>query len=173
MACNIDPIHQHGSDHGESISIVSVGWFLFSFATWCWVNRFFQKFPPRQMKHPIYYACRRAQSLQLCPTVCDPMDCSPPGSSRPCDSPGKDTGVVAMPSSRASFQPRDRTCISCITGGFFTLSDRGRERLLQSGYQTPLSKKIIILQSIFYLPSLKTFLSNRKKKEDKLQIINS
>ena len=23
----------------------------------------------------------RAKSLQLCPTLCDPMDCSPPGSS--------------------------------------------------------------------------------------------
>ena len=25
-------------------------------------------------------ACMRAQSLQLCPTLCDLMDCSPPGS---------------------------------------------------------------------------------------------
>ena len=32
--------------------------------------------------------------LQLCPILCDPMDCSPPGSSLcPWDSPGKDTGV--------------------------------------------------------------------------------
>ena len=30
---------------------------------------------------------------QLCPTLCDPMDCSPPGSSVPGDSPGKNTGV--------------------------------------------------------------------------------
>ena len=34
-----------------------------------------------------------AQSLQSCPTLCDPMDCSPPGSSVPGDSPGKNTGV--------------------------------------------------------------------------------
>ena len=27
------------------------------------------------------HACVHAQSLQLCPTLCDPMDCSPPGSS--------------------------------------------------------------------------------------------
>ena len=120
---------------------------------------------PTKIDEASHLLCnRRAQSLQSCPTVCDPMDCSLPGSSRPCDSPGKDTGVVAMPSSRASFQPRDQTCISCITGGFFTLSHRGREWLLQSGYQTSLSKKLIILQSIFYLPSLKTLLSNRKKK---------
>ena len=37
--------------------------------------------------------CVRAQSLQLCPTPCDPMDCSPPGSSVLGDSPDKDIGV--------------------------------------------------------------------------------
>ena len=35
----------------------------------------------------------RAKSLQLCPTLCDPMVCSPPGSSVHGDSPGKSTGV--------------------------------------------------------------------------------
>ena len=30
---------------------------------------------------------------QSCPTLCDPMDCSPPGSSVLGDSPGKNTGV--------------------------------------------------------------------------------
>ena len=34
-----------------------------------------------------------AQSLQSCPILCDPMDCSPPGSSVHGDSPGKNTGV--------------------------------------------------------------------------------
>ena len=34
-----------------------------------------------------------AKSLQSCPTLCDPIDCSPPGSPRPWDSPGKNTGV--------------------------------------------------------------------------------
>ena len=32
---------------------------------------------------------------QLCPTLCDPMDCSLPGSSVHGDFPGKNTGVVA------------------------------------------------------------------------------
>ena len=31
--------------------------------------------------------------VQLCPTLCDPMDCSLPGSSVHGDSPGKNTGV--------------------------------------------------------------------------------
>ena len=30
---------------------------------------------------------------QSCPTFCEPMDCSPPGSSVPGDFPGKNTGV--------------------------------------------------------------------------------
>ena len=36
----------------------------------------------------------RANLLQSCPTLCNPMDCSPPGSSiHAWDSPGKNTGV--------------------------------------------------------------------------------
>ena len=29
----------------------------------------------------VMVACMHAKSLQSCPTLCDPMDCSPPGSS--------------------------------------------------------------------------------------------
>ena len=39
----------------------------------------------------ILYVCMHAKSLQSCPILCDPMDCSPPGSSLHGDSPGKDT----------------------------------------------------------------------------------
>ena len=35
----------------------------------------------------------RAKSLQSCPTLCDPTDCSPLGSPVHGDSPGKNTGV--------------------------------------------------------------------------------
>ena len=42
---------------------------------------------------PTTYACEHAQPLQLCPTLCDHMGCSPPGSSVHGDSPGKNTGV--------------------------------------------------------------------------------
>ena len=42
---------------------------------------------------------------QSCPTLCDPMDCSLPGSSVRGDSPGKNTEVDAMLSSRGSFNP--------------------------------------------------------------------
>ena len=33
---------------------------------------------------------------QSCPTLCDPMDCRPPGSSVHGDSPGKNTGVASL-----------------------------------------------------------------------------
>ena len=57
-------------------------------------------------------------SCQLCPTLCDPMDCSPPDSSVHGDSPGQNTGVS---SPRGSSQPRDRTQVSHIVGRFFTV----------------------------------------------------
>ena len=38
-------------------------------------------------------AAAAAKSLQLCPTLCDPIDGSPPGFPRPWDCPGKNTGV--------------------------------------------------------------------------------
>ena len=37
-------------------------------------------------------AAATAKSLQSCPTLCNPIDSSPPGS-HPWDSPGKNTGV--------------------------------------------------------------------------------
>ena len=56
---------------------------------------------------------------QSCLTICNPMDCSPPGSSVYGDSPGKNIGWVAMPS-RGSSQPRDQTQVSRIASGLFT-----------------------------------------------------
>ena len=53
----------------------------------------------------------KVEVAQLCPTLWDPMDSSPPGSSIHGDSPGK---WVAMPSARGSSQLRDRTQVSCF-----------------------------------------------------------
>ena len=50
--------------------------------------------------------------LQLCLTLCDPMDCSPPGSSVHGILQARILEWVAMPSSRGSSQPRDQTCVS-------------------------------------------------------------
>ena len=96
--------------------------------------------------------------VQSYSTLCDPMDCSPPGcsihgdseywsvlpcspsgdfpnpgieprspalqvDSLPSELPGKakNTGVGSLSFSRGSSQPRDRTQVSCIAGGFFTI----------------------------------------------------
>ena len=40
-----------------------------------------------------FLSCYVCLVTQSCPTLCDPMDCSPSGSSIPGDSPGKNTGV--------------------------------------------------------------------------------
>ena len=63
------------------------------------------------------------QSLQLCLTLCDPMDYSPPGSSVHGIFQARILEWPAMPSSRGSSLPRDRTRVSCISytaDGFFT-----------------------------------------------------
>ena len=58
---------------------------------------------------------------QLCPTLSDPMGCSPPGSSVHGDLQARILEWVAMSSSRGSSQPRDQTQVSRIAGGFFTV----------------------------------------------------
>ena len=57
---------------------------------------------------------------QLCSTLCDPMDCSPPGSSVHGILQARILEWVAMPFSRESSWPRGRTQISRIAGRFFT-----------------------------------------------------
>ena len=54
-------------------------------------------------------------TLCVCPTLCDLMDCSPPGSSVYGILQERILEWVAMASSRGSFRPRDRTCVSCVS----------------------------------------------------------
>ena len=49
---------------------------------------------------------------QLCPTLCDPMNCSPPGSSVHGILLARILKWVAIPFSRGSSQPRGRTHVS-------------------------------------------------------------
>ena len=53
----------------------------------------------------------RAKSLQLCLTLCDPMDSSPPGSSVRGILQARILEWTALPSSRGSSRPRDQTRI--------------------------------------------------------------
>ena len=56
--------------------------------------------------------CMYAQSLQSCLTLCDTMDCSPPGSSVHGILQARILEWVAMPLSRGSSRPRDRTPVA-------------------------------------------------------------
>ena len=107
----------------------------------------------------VYFEYVLCLVVQSCPTLCDPIDCSPPGYSVQGHSPGKNTRVgchallqgifptqgsnpglphcrqilyhlshqasprilewVFYPFSRRISQPRNKTRVSCIIGGFF------------------------------------------------------
>ena len=59
---------------------------------------------------------------QSCPTLCIPMDCSPPGFSIHGIFQATVLEWVAISFSRRSSQPRDWTWVSCIAGRHFTLT---------------------------------------------------
>ena len=76
---------------------------------------------------------------QWCPTLCDPMDCSLPGSSVYGILQARILEWVAIPFSRGSSHPRDRTSVSCIGGWIFFLplthlgcSEEGRTNTLRT-----------------------------------------
>ena len=53
--------------------------------------------------------------MQSSPTVCSPMDCSPPASSDHEILQARILEWVAIPFSKGSSQPRDQTCVFCIS----------------------------------------------------------
>jgi len=58
---------------------------------------------------------------QSYPTLCKPVDCSLPGSSVHGILQARILEWVAIPFFRGSSQPRDRTQVSYIADGFFTI----------------------------------------------------
>ena len=63
-------------------------------------------------------------------SFCDPMDCSPPGSSIHGISQTRIQKWVAISFSRGTSQPKERTCISCLAGGFFITEPPGKPMVL-------------------------------------------
>ena len=59
--------------------------------------------------------CQFCVCAQSCPTVHDPLDCSPPGFSVHGIFQARILEWVVISSSRGSSQPRDRTHVSCIS----------------------------------------------------------
>ena len=84
---------------------------------------------------------------QLCLTLCDPMDCSLPGSSVYGISQARILEWVSFSFSRGSFRPRDQTQVSCSAGGFFIIR------------ATRKAKPVIKGQIVYDLTHMKSFSS--------------
>ena len=63
----------------------------------------------------------RVLVTQPCPALCNPMDCSPPGSSVYGILQARILEWIAIPFSRGFSQPRDQTQVSCIASEFFSI----------------------------------------------------
>ena len=74
-----------------------------------------------------FFLCSVAQS---CPTLCDAMDCSLPGSSVHGILQARTLEWVPISSSRGFSHLRDRTRLSCTARGFFTTESPGKPKVL-------------------------------------------
>ena len=77
-----------------------------------------------------------AKMLQSYLPLCDPVDCSPPGSSAHGILQARTLEWVAVPSSRGSSRPSGRSHVSCIAGGFFTAEPPGKPEVLDDSEST-------------------------------------
>ena len=84
---------------------------------------------------------------QLCPTLCDPMGCSPPGSSVHGFLQARILEWVAIPFSRRSSQSKDWTLVFHIASRFFTIWAT-REALIQLRAALKKKKKVFLSCSI-------------------------
>ena len=74
-----------------------------------------------QYKYIYLFLESESEVAQSCPTPCDPMDCSPPGSSVHGISQARILEWVAISFSRGFSRPRDWTRVSGIAGRCFTV----------------------------------------------------
>ena len=85
-----------------------------------WYSHLFKNFPHFVGTHTfkglnVVNEIVKVKVSQLCPTLCNPMDYTVHGILQ-----ARMLKWVASPFSRGSSQPRNRTGVSCIAGGFFT-----------------------------------------------------
>ena len=90
----------------------------------------------------LIFCCCCCLVSQSCPTLCNPMDYSPPGSSVHGILQARTLEWVAIPSSRGSSWPRDQTQVSLTAGRFFTLWATREAQEYWSGYRLSLLQEI-------------------------------
>ena len=89
----------------------------------------------------------KSEVAQSCPTLCNPQDCSPSGSSVHGILQARILEWVAILFSMGSSWPRDQTQVSCIAGRFFTAWAKICSILLQMSSATLKVNNIITLSS--------------------------
>ena len=94
-----------------------------------------------------------SEVAQSCPTLCNPVDCSPQGSSVHGILQARILEWVAISFSRGSSQPRDQTWVSCIAGRCFILWATREAQWLYSLYFNTQS-----IRSIKWKDTWKSFL---------------
>ena len=90
------------------------------------------------------------------PTLCNPMDCSSPGSSVHGIHQARILEWVTIPFSKGSSRPRDQTQVSRIAGGFWVVLTLGR-RVEKSSPENRSPKLVVLRQNSFL--HLHSFLS--------------
>ena len=90
-----------------------------------------------------------SEVAQSCPTLCDPVDCSPQGCSVHEISQARVLEWAATSYLRDSSRSRDRTCISCTTDRFFTTEPPGKpmgRAIVDINVLSPVSVKFLQMQ---------------------------
>ena len=95
-------------------------WSQVSLAVQAWLPLFWPRYSDSTCSHfheglVNAFLCVDAQS---CPTLCNPMDCSPPGSSVHGILQARILEWSAISFSRRSSPPRDQTSVTCMSPGF-------------------------------------------------------
>ena len=147
-----------GDDKGWDGWMASLTWWTWvwvNFRIWWWTGRpgLLQFMGSQKVGHDwatelnwteCSTVCVRAQSG---PTLCNPMDCSLPGSSVHGISQARILEWVAISFSRGSSQTRDRTWVPCIAGKFFTIwAIRGLHSIMYACINTQVHTHIYVYQ---------------------------
>ena len=88
----------------------------------------FPSFLHELLFHYSFLKCQWSEVAQSCPTLCDLMDSSLPGSSIHGIFQARILEWVAISFSRGSSWPRDRTWVSCTSGRLYHMSHLGRPK---------------------------------------------
>ena len=96
-----------------SLNLLESGGKIITFGTTLWLDLSSFSAPSLMLPQLLYHYydfCKHAESLQLCPTLCDSRDCCLPGSSAHGILQARILEWVAIPFSRRSSWPREWVC---------------------------------------------------------------